>query len=165
MAYTFDVSQLKVDMERVRQRVAIEGARKAVVAGAKVIAAAMVDHTPVQVERLAGSDSLDPGELKANIKVRAKTAQDGSQYALVGPTGKSGAVSHVAHLVEYGHRIVTGGKSQLGVAGKFIGSGTAHEKDVPAHPFLRPAFEESAHEAADVVAMTLREEMKGAVKV
>lgn len=164
MSMTFDISKLKIDMERVRQRVSTEGARKAVVAGAKVIGAAMIEHTPVQVERMSGSDSLEPGELKANIKVRARTAQNGSQYALVGPIGKEGQIPGVAHLVEYGHRMVTGGKSRLNSIGVFVGGGKVHGEDVPAYPFLRPAYEESAAEALDVVAETLRKEMKEALK-
>lgn len=164
MSMTFDVSKLKVDLERVRQSIVDKGARKAVVAGARVIGAAMIERTPVQVEKMAGSDSLEPGELKANIRVRAKTAEDGSQYALVGPIGKQGEISRVAHLVEYGHRTVTGGKSRLNAAGILVGGGKVHEVDVPAYPFLRPAFEESASEAESVVAATLRAEMREAVK-
>jgi HK97 gp10 family phage protein len=164
MSMTFDVSKLKVDLERVRQHMTTKAARKAVVAGAEVIGAAMIERTPVLVEKMAGSDSLEPGELKANIRVRGRTAQDGSQYALVGPAGKQGEISRVAHLVEYGHRTVTGGESRLNAAGKLVGGGKVHEVDVPAHPFLRPAFEESASEAANVVAETLRIEMREAVK-
>jgi hypothetical protein len=52
----------------------------------------------------------------------------------------------------------------LNAAGIFEGGGKVHEVDVPAYPFLRPAFEQSAAEAADVVAETLRTEMREAVK-
>lgn len=164
MSMTFDVSKLKVDLERIRQRMVTKAARKAVIAGAEVIGAAMIERTPEQIERNAGSDSLEPGEVKANIKVRAKTGQDGSQYALVGPTGRGGAISRVSHLVEYGHRMVTGGKSRLNSLGVLVGGGNVHERDVPAYPFLRPAYEASAAEAQDVVAETLREELQEAVK-
>jgi len=39
-----------------------------------------------------------------------------------------------AHLVEFGHRIVTGGK--LGKGGRVVGS-------VPPHPFMRPAYDQT----------------------
>jgi HK97 gp10 family phage protein len=150
-------------MAAIREQVRSDGTRKAVRAGANVIKAAMVEKTPVLIEKKAGSDSLEPGEVKANIRVRA-TMEDGDPVALVGPKGKGGAVAKTAHLVEYGHRMVTGGKSKMNAAGNFIGGGKVHEVDVPAHPFLRPAFEESATAAMEAIAETLGEELQEAAK-
>jgi hypothetical protein len=91
--------------------------------------------------------------VKANIKVRIR--QDGDNpIALIGPAGKD--VGRAAYLVEYGHRMVTGGKSRLNAAGVFEGPGVAQEKDVPAHPFLRPAFEESVAGAIEAVGVSLK---------
>jgi HK97 gp10 family phage protein len=159
MGMTFDPSQLVANMEAIRERIVTQGARRAVVAGAKVIGEAMIERTPVQVEKTEGSDSLDPGEMKANIKVRSRIT-DGQPSALVGPTGKDGKIAKIAYNVEYGHRMVTGGGSKLGIDGKFHGGGTVHEKDVPPHAFLRPAFEASAAAAIDAVGMQFSEELK-----
>ncbi len=69
---------------------------------------------------------------------------------------------HVARWVEYGHRTVKGGYSsykrgRLQGRGKQIG-------DVPAHPFIRPGFEEARAAATEVTILTLREEIEKAAK-
>jgi HK97 gp10 family phage protein len=159
MGMTFDASELIANMELLRNHVVSRGARRAVVAGAKVIGAAMIERTPQQVEKKAGSNSLEPGEVKRGIKVRSRT-EDGEPVALVGPTGKGGSIGRVAHAVEYGHRIVTGGKSKLGVDGNYYGGGKVQEKDVPAYPFLRPAYEASSTAAIEAVGAQLGNELK-----
>jgi HK97 gp10 family phage protein len=150
-------------MESIREQVRTDGVRKAVRAGANIIKDAMVERTPVLIEKQAGSDSLEPGEVKANIRVRM-TMEDGDPVALVGPKGKGGAIAKTAHLVEYGHRMVTGGKSKMDMAGNFIGGGKVHEVDVPAHPFLRPAFETSAAAAMEAIEAELGEALKEAAE-
>jgi HK97 gp10 family phage protein len=157
------LNEMLAKMAAIRERVRGPGAKKAVRAGGNVIKVAMVKKTPVLIEKTAGSDSLNPGEVKAGIRVRA-SMEDGEPIALIGPTGKGGIIGKTAHLVEYGHRMVTGGKSKLDAAGKFQGGGKVHEKDVPAYPFLRPAFEESADAAMEAIALTLGEEVQEAAK-
>jgi HK97 gp10 family phage protein len=150
-------------MEIVRRIMTDNAARKAVRAGGSVIRDAMVERAPVQLEKSLGSDSLEPGELRDGLRVRL--TRDGNEnVALIGPAGGAGRVSHAAHLVEYGHRMVTGGKSKLDVDGTFRGGGTVHEKDVPAYPFLRPAFEESQSAAMEAVQASLAKDLKEAVK-
>jgi HK97 gp10 family phage protein len=139
-------------------------ARRAVRAGGQVIGTAMTERTPEQETRSLGSDSLEIGELKENIKVRT-TIRDGMQTALIGPVGKGGKIARAAHLVEYGHRMVTGGKSKLDAAGVLRGGGKVHAVDVPPHPFLRPAFESSRVAAMDAMAETLKVELGEAVKL
>lgn len=158
MSTTFDVSGLKVDLDRVRMHMQNLAARKGVLAAARAISDAMVQRTPEQVEKQAGSSSLQPGEIKSSIRIRPRTSRDGNPYALVGPTGEDAA--RVAHLVEYGHRMVVGGESRLNAIGQFVGPGKAKEEDVPPHPFLRPAFEAIASEAMEIMAQTIDAEMK-----
>jgi HK97 gp10 family phage protein len=159
----FDPSKLTVNMEAIRERMESTAQRKAVVAGARVIGAAMIERTPVLIEKTSGSDSLEPGEIKANIKVRTRM-EDGKPVALVGPSGMGRGIGKIAHNVEYGHRMVTGGKSKLNIAGLLDGGGKVHTQDVPAHPFLRPAYEASANLALDAMAVSLAEDLKKGAK-
>jgi len=162
MGYEFDVSKLVLNMDNIRAQIANEGARRATLAGAKVIGVAMEERAPVLDEKMPGSDSLDPGDIRDNIHVRTKQ-EDGQYSALVGPKGKNGQIPKTAYLVEYGHRMVTGGKSVLKADGKFHGGGKVSEVDVPPHPFLRPAYESSVAGALDAVAESLGQTLKEAV--
>jgi HK97 gp10 family phage protein len=149
------LKQMVEKMEAIRRYVRNEGRKAALRAGGRVVKVAMVERTPVLIEKSAGSTSLEPGAVKASIKVRMK--QDGDQpICLIGPLSSKDEVGRAAYLVEYGHRMVTGGKSRLNAAGVFEGSGAAQQKDVPAHPFLRPAWEESNAAALDAIAETLK---------
>lgn len=149
--------QLLGNMKAIQLWVKKEGQKEALRAGGRVIKAAMVDRTPVLIEKTAGSTSLEPGEVKASISVRVRQDEDNEAVAYIGPKSPDGDVGKAAYLVEYGHRMVKGGPSRMNSFGKFVGSGVANEEqDVPAHPFLRPAFEVSVGEAIEVVATTLR---------
>lgn len=159
MGMEFDPSTLQGNLAALRKRMAVNGQRRAVRAGAQVIAEAMISRAPVLDEKTAGSNSLDPGDLKAGVSARTRQI-DGQIVGLAGPKGKQGRIGKVAYNVEYGHRMVVGGKSRLNSVGQFTGEGKA-VGDVPAHPFLRPAFEASAGEAIDAMAVELREELKG----
>jgi len=151
---------LKARMAGMREHVSGPIARKAITAGGHVIQDAMVERTPVNVEKNAGSNSLEPGAIKADIKVRFPAQEQPLETtATIGPGGKT---SHVARWVEYGHRMVSGGQSKIGADGKLRGPGTAAEKDVPAYPFLRPAFEASEGPAMDIIAETLGTELQKA---
>lgn len=155
-----EFSDLTKRIEAIRVKMRDQAERRALRAGAEVIRDAMEVATPVQAARNLGSDSLETGELKENICVSIRT-EDGQPYALIGPMGKGGRIGKAAHLVEYGHRMVTGGKSRLNAAGQFVGGGTV-VGDVPAHPFLRPAFESSAAPAVAEVAAVYGEELRKA---
>lgn len=163
MATNFDASKLVLNLEAIRQKVAGEAARRAARAGARVVGAAMMERSPVTVERTTNSDALEPGELRSNIKVRTRSQiVDGVATAMAGP--KLGRIGRAAYNVEFGHRMVTGSKSELGPDGVFRGGGTVHEQDVPAHPFLRPAFEASAAEALEAAGESLREDFNPEAK-
>jgi HK97 gp10 family phage protein len=154
------LAEMKARMAGMREQVTGPIAQKAVRAGGKVIQEAMIERTPENIERNAGSDSLEPGAVKADIKVRFPGQENVLEAtATIGPGGKT---SHVARWVEYGHRMVSGGQSKLGPDGKLRGPGKAAEKDVPAYPFLRPAFEVSQAPAMDAIAETLGIELKKA---
>lgn len=159
----FDMAGLdamKARMARMSEQVSGPIARKAVAAGAHVIEDAMIERTPVNVERNAGSNSLEPGAVKADIKVRFPPREnDLETTATIGPGSKT---DHVARWVEYGHRMVSGGQSKVGPDGRTRGPGTAAAEDVPAYPFLRPAFEASEATAMDAVAATLGTELQKA---
>ena len=64
-------------MEAIRRYVRNEGRKAALRSGGRVVQAAMVERTPVLIEKSAGSNSLEPGEVKASIKVRLKQNEDG----------------------------------------------------------------------------------------
>jgi HK97 gp10 family phage protein len=157
---SFDMAGLdamKARMAGMAEAVSGPIAHKAVRAGGRVIQEAMIERTPENVERNAGSDSLEPGAVKADIKVRFPADENALEAtATIGPGGKT---SHVARWVEYGHRMVSGGQSKLGPDGKLRGPGKAAEVDVPADPFLRPAFEASEAPAMDAIAETLATEL------
>lgn len=170
MGFEFDASQLTMNLQKLRQRMATTGKRRAVIAGARVIGAAMTERAPVLDKTTAQSTSLDPGDLKANIKVRSRTESNGEIVGLVGPKGKEGRIGKVAYNVEYGHRIVTGGQSRLGLDGIFRGrkraDGTFEPAgtvigDVPEHQFLRPAFEASASGAIEAMGAALAKTLRG----
>lgn len=156
------VEEMKAKMLAMRQHMSGPGSQKAVRAGGNVIKGAMVERTPVLIEKNAGSNALEPGSVKRDILVRFPASENQYQVtALIGPGKRAG---RVAHLVEYGHRMVVGGKSRVLANGKVQGNGKVLERDVPAHPFLRPAFEASVAEAQKVLAETMGKQLQEAVK-
>lgn len=158
MNISFDTTKLADTLQEMTDRVVTQGKRRAVRAGARVIRDAMVEAAPVQVDHRAGSNALEPGELKAHIRAATTTDEAGEPVGLAGPDGD---VAYVAHFVEYGHRMVTGGKSEVLPGGRVRGPGRVHEEEVPPHPFLRPAFESSADRALDAVTEQLAKEIEG----
>ena len=125
--------------DEVRQKLVLRAVRDA----GEVIADAMRESAHVLAERNPGSDALEPGQLREDIKVRARIDDaDGMARAVVGPV----KYAYVARWVEFGHRLVKGGSSHATGKGGFTGSGR-QIGEVPAYPSLRPAFERSQGEA------------------
>jgi HK97 gp10 family phage protein len=122
----FDTLQKR--LQALKAELSTNGMKRVVRAGAKVFKGEMVRRAPVLAAKTPGSNALEPGALKAGIRT-ALLANETPVTALVGPNKK---VAHVARFVEYGHREVR--------------SGIAHG-DVPAHPFIRPAYESARSEA------------------
>lgn len=164
MPMQIDPSKLLINMEKLRAKMAKDGQRRAVVAGARVVGVAMVEAAPILDRTTARSTALDPGELKRSVRVRTRQ-EDGQTVAMVGPWAKEkgGNLGKIAYNVEYGHRLVKGGKSRLGPDGKFRGAGKVIG-NVAAHPFLRPAFEASAEAAIEAVGASLGESLKEAAR-
>lgn len=144
----------------VQEKMAKQGVRRAVRAGAEVISNAIEERAPVLNAKNQGSNALEPGALKADIGVRMKT-EGGEPVAIIGP---GSSTAHVARFVEYGHRQVSGGYSKVLGNGRVRGPGKVSSKDVPAYPFIRPAFEASAEEARDVFAVEAGKQLKEAVR-
>lgn len=123
------------DMLEISGPIATKIARRAIREGGKVMQAAITQMAPQRPDVPSGT-ALPVGALRGDIELRVRQDQDGAVSAFIGP-GKYTA--HVARWVEYGHE-QSGGEKRL-IGGKLEG------KFVPAHPFIRPAFELSQGEA------------------
>lgn len=161
MNLDMDLDALVAKLESCRTAVAIVGTRKALRAGGTVIKRAMQQFAPVQLEKQFGSDSLEPGELKASIRVYLPSEKSGEEFALVGPARKT---ERVARWVEFGHRMVTGGYSKVLPNGTTRGPGKVSIKDVREHPFLRPAYESSIEAAIEAEKLSLAQTIQEQVK-
>ena len=103
---------------------------------------------------------LPNGALRSDIVVRMTRDDDGTLIAVVGPAKLT---RWVARLVEYGHRLVRGGRSRVLKNGKTKGPGK-EIGTVQAHPFIRPAYEASRQQVADAICKTLATEVEAAAK-
>lgn len=130
--------------------------RKALRAGGKVMQEAIAEAAPVKADTARGGTSLPPGTLKSDIIVTLGRDDEGSPAAIVGP-GKYTA--HVANFVEYGHRQVTGGYSNI-KNGKASGPGKSTGQ-VPAYPFIRPAYEATREASVEAMITSLRNGVEG----
>lgn len=113
--------------------------REAVLEGAEVIRVEASEKAPRKTGTLAE-------DIQKEIKKQTKSRVE----IHVGP-GKKG---WYGRLVEEGHAIVVGGRRK---AKKKPGRVVGH---APPQPFLRPAFDEKAGEAQDVIAAELRRRLK-----
>ncbi|GGA80666.1 hypothetical protein GCM10011507_34850 [Edaphobacter acidisoli] len=124
-------------------------------AGATVFRQEMVERAPVLDKKTTGSDSLEPGAMKAGIRILIPK----NAVPVEGHIGPKPSLQRVAHDVEYGHREIHGGSLTLLGNGKTRGTGVAGE-DVPPHPFVRPAFE-AAQGSAEEAMMHVLDEVIG----
>ena len=143
MNLDMDMSGLVTRLEKCSVAVAGQGKRKALRAGGRVVERAMYLRAPYLTEKQAGSNSLEPYALRDNMRTLV-TEDAGELVALAGPSAK---VAHVARFVEYGH---------AGPKGK--------GDDTQAHPFLRPAYEESITEAVEAERVSLAETIEEQVR-
>lgn len=118
--------------------------------GAKIFQQAVTDAAPIRAA-LPSSTALPPGELKGHIQIRLTKLRNGMIAAFIEPSKQN---RHVARFVEYGHRLVRGGRLKNGRngTGKIVGA-------VVAHPFVRPAYESSSGEAIDTVERRILSEL------
>jgi HK97 gp10 family phage protein len=153
---TFDVdtTNIKAIFDNLATKERDSIVRKALKAGALIEQHAISERAPIK-DSTGGT--LPDGALASDITIKMSRDTDDSLMAIVGP-GKY--TKHVARWVEYGHRAVTGGYSRLLANGKTRGPGKVALKDVPEHPFLRPAWEASQQEVSDTVQRVLAEEIE-----
>lgn len=155
-------AEMRAKMLGMAEHLCGPGAKTVVRAGGNVIREAMVEHAPVLVEKNAGSNALEPGAIKRDIKVRFPARENQLQEtAIIGP---GPATSHQSRFVEYGHRMVVGGYSKVEADGRVRGPGVVQEKDVRGYPFLRPAYEASISSAKAAMVEAASDELKKAVK-
>jgi HK97 gp10 family phage protein len=151
------LSETKAMLENLSTTAAERAIRTALRAGAAIEKAAIEELAPVNE---TGGGTLPPGALKADIGVTMTRSDQGEISAIVGP-GK--LTRHVAGWVEYGHRLVRGGRSRLLLNGKTKGPGK-EVGSVAAHPFIRKAYEATAAEVANTIATVLKDEVTAAAK-
>jgi HK97 gp10 family phage protein len=118
-------------------------------AGGEVIQAAIRDLAPVRPDLPSGT-ALPPGALARDIELHIGE-EDGKPAAIIYPGTET---AYAANWVEYGHRMVKGGYSKVTKSGRVRGPGRLvmtvwFEKNVPAHPFIRPGFEMSTNAAVE----------------
>lgn len=151
------LSELQAKLDALTQKQADRCIRTALKAGAVIEQAAIVERAPIK-DGTGGY--LPPGALKSDIVIRFMKDVQGAISAKVGPAKLT---AHVARWVEYGHRIVQGGRSRLLANGKTGGPGKAVGVVEP-HPFIRPAYEESRQEVISTICKTLATELEKASK-
>lgn len=151
------LSDVQKMLDNLTTKAADQCIRKALMAGAEIEQAAITERAPVK-DTTGGR--LPDGALKSDIVIKFKRDDNGTQYAVVGPDKLT---KFVARLVEYGHRMVIGGRSRKLVNGKTRGPGKEVGM-VEEHPFIRPAYESTRIEAANVIATTLADEVTKAAK-
>lgn len=151
------LAEVKAALARFDQKVQDKANRAGLQAAGRVMQAAVTERAPVLDERTAKSTALPPGALKSDIEMSVRK-RDNLRFALIQP-GK--LTYHVVRWVEYGHRLVKGGYSSR-KRGKMQGHGR-QVGDVPAHPFIRPAFEAAAAPAVQAYVGAIQGELKGKV--
>jgi hypothetical protein len=112
--------------------------QKSLEQGAIVVRQAVMEAAPVRVdEKTSGSNSLPPGYVKADIRIAPR--RSGRGWLI----GGSKATAYVIRWLELGHMMVHGGKRARSGGRMINRGGIVSTEHVPAHPFLRPAFDAS----------------------
>jgi hypothetical protein len=132
----------------------------AVMDGGKVLQAEVQLRAPVRIPMQHGT-AIPPGALKSDIELAFGFSDDGLPAAIVKP-GKY--TKHVARWLEYGHRLVRGGYSKIMPGGYVRGPGRASSVDVPAYPFIRPAFETAREPATMAAVASLQKNLPDAIR-
>lgn len=134
------VPELKAAFRKLGPDLAASILTKALQAGANVLKDAIAERA---------TEHHKTGEMEASLMTAVDVSPSGmSGVARVG----FGEQGHKAAWVELGHRQVGHG---------IVKSERKEVGHVPAHPFVRPAYEASKGAAKDAVAEVIRERMKG----
>lgn len=121
---------------------------------------AIAEAAPERTEAAGGL--LKPGELKGSIRARVHIASDegiiggDTSRVVIGPVGHEAQL--VANWVENGHAPRT--PSGTSKRRRRLGPG----KFVPAHPFVRPAFDATIAEAEAAYIASVNEDLQKAMK-
>jgi hypothetical protein len=120
---------------------------KAADAAGEVIVSALWPRTPIDIKAAMNAAHGGKGALVTQLDHFVELDK---QLRGVSLEIGFGSLGHLALWVEYGHRMVTHkpGRKQVG--------------DVPAHPFMRPAFDASAEAAIDAFGEALAEALRSA---
>ena len=146
---TAKLDKLSLEVRRKISRRALRAFTKPALAAERALCPVNTDGTP-------GGNSLKPGELRADLRARVRV--DGNNDRVIAIVGPSRKTMHVARWVERGHNQVSGGRKVVskksgGSPGKVIGH-------VPAHPFIRPAFDESLQQCMANLKVALEKGVK-----
>lgn len=142
--------------------------RKALRAGATFEQKVQASAAPIRPDLPSGT-ALPVGALANDVGIRVQRVNADSFEAIVGPNK---ATRHVVQWLEFGHRMVRkdkeGNSVKVGVAfkGKDGKRKIGPNNDfVPAHPYIRNAWEASVERVVDIVSSTVKEEVtKAAAK-
>lgn len=146
-----DELQRRLDLLRTEQAQKI--LRKGLRAGGRWVQTEVAERAPVRPSLPSGT-ALPVGALKFDVILRNiyRGVPEGGAVVTVG-FGKFTA--HVARWVEFGHRLVAGGRyMNWGKRGKGEVTGR-----VWAHPFMRPAWEATENVCALTFANTVKAEL------
>ena len=127
--------------------------RRGLRAGGNLMKAAIAANAPVRPEGVS-TTALPPGALQSDIQVHVAKESADSFSAYIEPGAATRAVSR---WVEFGHRLVRGRTSKRGAKGQQIG-------DVPAHPYIRPAFDSNEDLAVNAINESIMEDFEKAFK-
>jgi HK97 gp10 family phage protein len=143
----------KLLREAMRNQIAVDAVR----AGATVIRDAMAAEAPVmEQEKTPESTAADPGALRDAIRMTSPRIDvQGMVRSLIGVAKR---MAYLGRWIEYGHRLVKGGRSRLGPKGKYDPGRTIGF--VPADPFLRRSYERTEREAIEAFMETARTEIR-----
>ncbi len=138
------LAQVIENLDAFRSEIGTTAIRDGARAAARVYAQAEREAAPVLLHKDAHSTALDPGAIRDDIRVTAPTVDEsGIVHVFVGPGKRT---RRVAGWVEWGHRLVKRGYSEMLANGKTRGPGE-EVGSVRPHPFLRPSYERSQQEA------------------
>lgn len=146
-------------LETAPKNIVARGYLKALSAAGNVIADAVEVRTPRKLED-TGGNSLDLGELRESLMVDVQLDSGFRGGSVDVGFGKNG---RVALWVEYGHRIVMHGVTSAdrrnGYKGKLLlrVNPESFDSNVPAYPFMRPAFDASADAAIEAFSNSIQQ--------
>ena len=146
------LDQLAKALRELPQRVARNGLRAAVYAGAKVIRDEAKLHAPVATGNL-GANQPPPGTLKRSVIMKQIPELSGAQKQTFFVT--------VRHGKKYRKQGKKGNLSQDAWYWRFVEFGTVK---MSARPFLRPAFDMKKHEAVTAIKTRLAQRIEQAAQ-